>query len=320
MNQEVIKFKPIIKDKIWGGHKLQTLLGKDIGNLPNGGESWELSAVKDDVSEIVNGELKGLKLDKAIDIYKSALVGQKVYEQYGNNFPLLIKFIDANDNLSIQVHPNDAIAQKRHNSFGKTEMWYVIDAEPGAELISGFAKKISASEYESMVASGQFVESLRANKVKRGDVFFIPSGRVHAIGKGVMVAEIQQTSDITYRVFDYNRRDAQGNCRQLHVTEAKEAINFADLDSGHRAYSLKTNSRTDIVDCPYFKTGIVSVNGNIKRDYSAIDSFVILICVKGNVKISGTELCYGQTAMISAQSKGVEITSDEESELLEVWI
>ncbi len=320
MIQKVIKFNPIIKDKIWGGHKLQTLLGKELGNLPNGGESWELSAIEGNVSEITSGELKGTKLDQAILLYKGELVGNKVYNQFGTNFPLLIKFIDANDNLSIQVHPNDEMAQKRHNSFGKTEMWYVLHAEPGAKLISGFAKHTDASEYESLVASGEFVNVLGAHEVKRGDIFFMPAGRVHAIGKGVMVAEIQQTSDITYRVFDYNRRDAQGNTRQLHVAEAKEAIDFADLDSGLKPYTLKKNDRTDVVDCQYFHTGVVNVNGTAKRDYSAIDSFVVLMCVKGNANVEGTELRLGETAMIPASVQGISITATEDTELLEVWV
>lgn len=320
MIQKVIKFSPIIKDKIWGGHKLQTLLGKEIGNLPNGGESWELSAIDGNVSEISSGELKGMKLDQAIQQYKGELVGNKVYNKFGNNFPLLIKFIDANDNLSIQVHPNDEMAQKRHNSFGKTEMWYVLHAEPGAKLISGFAKHTNADEYEQLVASGEFVNVLGAHEVKRGDIFFMPAGRVHAIGKGVMVAEIQQTSDITYRVYDYNRRDAQGNTRQLHVAEAKEAINFADLDSGQKTYTLKKNDRTDVVDCQYFHTGVVSVCGTAQRNYSAIDSFVILMCVKGNAMVDGTELRLGQTAMIPATVESVSITATEDTELLEVWV
>ena len=156
--------------------------------------------------------------------------------------------------------------------------------------------------------------------MKRGDIFFMPAGRVHAIGKGVMVAEIQQTSDITYRVYDYNRRDAQGNTRQLHVAEAKEAINFADLDSGQKTYTLKKNDRTDVVDCQYFHTGVVSVCGTAQRNYSAIDSFVILMCVKGNAMVDGTELRLGQTAMIPATVESVSITATEDTELLEVWV
>ncbi len=320
MNQEVIKFVPILKEKIWGGHKLHTLLGKNLDTLPNAGESWELSAVNGDVSEIANGELRGMRLDDAIARFKGELVGAKVYERFGNEFPLLIKFIDANDNLSIQVHPGDEIAKARHNSFGKTEMWYVIDAEKGSKLISGFATKIDAAEYETLVAEGRFVDVLGSYEVKRGDIFFMPSGKVHAIGTGVMVAEIQQTSDVTYRVYDYNRRDAHGNTRELHVAEAKEAINFSDLDSGQQHYTLTKNERTEVVDCPYFKTGVVSVDGTAVRDYSQIDSFVVLMCVKGSVQVGQTALHFGETAMIPACVNGITITSDENSELLEVYV
>lgn len=315
-----IKFVPIIKDKIWGGQKLKTLLGKEFGSLPNGGESWELSGVEGNVSVIANGKLKGMTLDKAIETYGADLVGKKVYAQHGNDFPLLIKFIDAADNLSVQVHPDDKMAKERHNSFGKTEMWYVLAADNGAKLISGFARPSNKDEYQPLLDEGKFLDILGAHEVQRGDVFFMPAGRIHAIGKGVMVAEIQQTSDITYRVFDYNRRDAQGNSRELHVNEAKEALNFSDTDSGKVSYSLKTNERTDIVNCPFFNTGIVAVDGSCKRNYSDIDSFVILMCVKGSVTANGVEIRCGETALVPACSDGVTLTSTDPSEVLEVFI
>jgi len=320
MKQQPIKFVPIIKDKIWGGQRLNTLLGKDLGDLPNGGESWELSAVKGNVSIIANGELKGMPLNKAIETYGAELVGSKVYVQHGNDFPLLIKFIDAADNLSVQVHPDDKMAKERHNSFGKTEMWYVLDSDEGAQLISGFARKSNKEEYQPLLDEGKFVDILGAHTVRRGDVFFMPAGRIHAIGKGVMVAEIQQTSDITYRVFDYNRRDAQGNSRELHVEEAKEALNFNDTDSGKQEYTLIPNQRAEVVSCPFFKTGIIAVNGTCSRDYSNIDSFVILMCVKGNVVADGIHINYGETALVPACSNGLTITADSDSELLEVYL
>lgn len=320
MKQQPIKFVPIIKDKIWGGHRLSKLLGKDIGSLPNGGESWELSAVEGNISVIANGELKGIPLDKAIETYGAELVGQKVYAQHGNDFPLLVKFIDAADNLSIQVHPDDKMAKERHNSFGKTEMWYILDADEDSQIITGFSRQSSKEEYQPLLNEGKFIDILGAHNVQRGDVFFIPSGRIHAINKGVMVAEIQQTSDITYRVFDYNRRDAQGNTRELHVNEAKEALNFSDTDSGKVSYSLKTNDRTDVVKCPFFNTGIVAVDGSCPRDYSDIDSFVILMCVKGAVIADDVEIKCGETALVPACSKGVTMTSAEHSEVLEVYI
>lgn len=320
MKQQPIKFVPIIKEKIWGGQKLKTLLGKELGSLPNGGESWELSAIKGDVSVIATGPLKGMPLDKAIETYGADLVGKKVYARHGNDFPLLIKFIDASDNLSVQVHPDDKMAKERHNSFGKTEMWYVLANDEGAQLTSGFAREIKKDDYQHLLDTNQFVDTLNHITVQRGDVFFIPSRRIHAIGKGVMVAEIQQTSDITYRVFDYNRRDAQDNTRELHVDAAKEALDFSDTESGKREYSLTTNQRTEIVNCPFFNTGIVAVEGSCKRDYSDIDSFVILICVKGSVVADGVEIKCGQTALVPACSDGLTLTSTENSEVLEVYI
>lgn len=315
-----LKFTPILKDKIWGGQRLKTLLHKDFGSLPNGGESWELSAVDGNVSIIANGQLHGLPLTEAIALLRGELVGQSVYARFGTNFPLLIKFIDANDNLSVQVHPDDAMAAARHGSFGKTEMWYVLAAEPGAQLISGFAKQITADDYQPLLDQGRFLETLGAHEVKRGDVFFMPAGRIHAIGRGVMVAEIQQTSDITYRVFDYNRRDAQGRERELHVDAAREAINFSDLDSGQKQYTLRRNERTEVVDCQYFSTGIVEVDGDARRDYSNIDSCVILMCVKGAVTVENEQLALGETMLVPAAMKHIAMHSDERSELLEVFI
>ena len=317
MNIYPIKFVPIVKDKIWGGQRLNTLLGKNLGSLPNGGESWELSAVKGDVSVIANGDMQGLYLTEAIAQYKEELVGRRVYAEYGDEFPLLIKFIDANDDLSIQVHPNDALAREKGYERGKTEMWYVIDSEDG-HLISGFKTPVASDEYESRLKNGTFIDLLAVHEVRRGDIFFIPAGRIHAIGKGVMVAEIQQTSDVTYRVYDYDRRDANGNCRQLHVAEAKEALNFADDKSGKVDYDLQSNQRTDVVDSKYFKTGVLKVDSEMARDYSGIDCFVVLICVKGCVRVDGVELKVGETALIPAAARGVNIVPDVESELLEV--
>ena len=315
-----LKFTPIIKDKIWGGQRLKTLLHKDFGSLPNGGESWELSTVDGNVSIIANGELRGLPLTEAIALLRGELVGNSVYARFGTNFPLLIKFIDANDNLSVQVHPDDAMAAARHGCFGKTEMWYVVASKPGAQLISGFAKQITADDYKPLLDAGKFLETLAVHKVKHGDVFFMPAGRIHAIGRGVMVAEIQQTSDITYRVFDYNRRDAQGRERELHVDAARDAINFDDLDSGKKLYAMRHNKRVQVVDCQYFLTGIILVYGDSVRDYSVLDSCVILICVKGAVTVENEQLACGETMLVPAAMKHIVVHSDERSEILEVFI
>jgi mannose-6-phosphate isomerase len=219
-----LKFKTIFKDKIWGGQKIKTYLGKDFGSLPNCGETWEISGVKTDVSVVDGGALNGESLADLLEQYKDELVGKKIYNHFGNIFPLLVKFIDANDWLSIQVHPNDELAKKRHNSFGKTEMWYIIESDPGSTLIAGFNQQIDEKIYLEKLNSGHLMDILNKETADAGDVFFLPAGRVHTIGKGLLLAEIQQTSDITYRIYDFDRVDDKGNKRELHTQEALAAL------------------------------------------------------------------------------------------------
>ena len=219
-------FKTIFKDKIWGGEKIHTILGKDFSPLPNCGETWEISGVKGTISEVKDGALAGKDLVSLINEYKGKLVGEKVYKQFGNEFPLLIKFIDANDDLSIQVHPGDQLAKERHDSFGKTEMWYILQADEGAKLNAGFNNEINEAIYLEHLKKNTLDEILNFEKVKAGDVFFLPAGRVHYIGKGVCLAEIQQTSDITYRIYDFDRKDDKGNTRELHTEQALAAIDY----------------------------------------------------------------------------------------------
>ena len=222
-----LKFDPILKEKIWGGTKLGTVLDKPTGDSENMGESWEISGVEGNISVVSEGDLKGRTLVELINEYKGELIGEHVYEKFGDKFPLLIKFIDANDDLSIQVHPDDELAQKRHNSFGKTEMWYVVDAEEGATLISGFKKQTNKEEYLRIFEEGNLTDILNSEDVVNDDVFFLPAGRVHTIGKGLLIAEIQQTSDITYRIYDFDRVDKNGVGRELHVEEAVDAIDYS---------------------------------------------------------------------------------------------
>ena len=221
-----LKFHPIFKDKIWGGKKIQSILKKDFSPLDNCGESWEISGVPDSESKIKNGQLSGHTLNQVIREYKGRLLGIRVYEKFENQFPLLIKFIDANDDLSIQVHPEDELAWKRHKSFGKTEMWYIIQADENAELIAGFNKEMNKNLYMDHFHNGTLIDVLNREKVKAGDVFFIPAGRIHTIGKGLLLAEIQQSSDVTYRIYDFERKDSNGNTRELHIDEALDAIDY----------------------------------------------------------------------------------------------
>ncbi|MDD3078636.1 MAG: mannose-6-phosphate isomerase [Paludibacter sp.] len=317
------KFTPVLKDKIWGGAKLQKLFDKQA-STEKLGESWELSDVAGDESVVSNGELKGLTLHDLIKKYQYGIVGKKIYEKYGGVFPLLFKLIDANDNLSIQVHPGDETAKVRHNSFGKTEMWYVVDAEPGASLIIGFTKDCSKQQYLDALNQGVVESLLQKVPVVKGDVLFIPAGLVHAIGKGVVVAEIQQSSDITYRIYDYKRKDENGNERELHVDQALDVINFSASPEPKTKYSLKENEVCPLVRCDYFRTNKIDFTHSLDCDYSGKDSFVVYMCLSGNFYIecadSTAHVTKGETVLIPAQINHVKLIPEEKSELLEVYI
>ena len=319
-----IKFEPILKEKIWGGKKLSNLLNKN-SDKSNIGESWEISDVDKDISIVSNGVLQGKTLQELIHIYKEKLVGEKVYKQFGDQFPLLIKYIDAKEPLSIQLHPNDKLAKKRHKSFGKTEMWYVMQADENANLIVGFNKEVNKEEYIEHVKNKTLTDILNFDIVKKGDVYFIPTGRVHAIGAGVLLAEIQQTSDITYRIYDWDRQDDKGNYRELHTENALDAIDFNAKNSYKTDYIKETNKASNIVDCQYFTTNTLSVDQNIAIDNSNKDSFVIYMCVDGNgVRFKSQEfevdLNYGETVLIPASLKNFDILPFSKSELLEIYI
>jgi mannose-6-phosphate isomerase len=276
-----LKFKTIFKDKIWGGQKIKTYLGKDFGSLPNCGETWEISGVKTDVSVVDGGALNGESLADLLEQYKDELVGKKIYNHFGNIFPLLVKFIDANDWLSIQVHPNDELAKKRHNSFGKTEMWYIIESDPGSTLIAGFNQQIDEKIYLEKLNSGHLMDILNKETADAGDVFFLPAGRVHTIGKGLLLAEIQQTSDITYRIYDFDRVDDKGNKRELHTQEALAALDYKVYPDYKTKYTPEVNADVHLVTCPYFTTNVLDFTHGTTKDYSQLDSFVIHVCVAG---------------------------------------
>ncbi len=319
-----LKFKTIFKDKIWGGNKIKTYLGKDFSPLPNCGETWEISGVKSEVSIIANGPLSGTSLSDLLDQEKENLVGKKVYERFGNNFPLLVKFIDANDDLSIQVHPNDELAEKRHHSFGKTEMWYVLQADEGSTLISGFNQKMDKELYLSKFKAGELTEILNKEEVQAGDVFFLPAGRVHTIGRGLLIAEIQQTSDITYRIYDFDRVDDKGQKRELHVEEALDAIDYNFYADYKTRYEHVMNQPVELVDCPYFTTNILNYSQETSRDYSVLDSFVIHVCVEGSyiLKYGVEELpvSMGDCILLPANTEKVMMTTNKGFKILESYI
>ncbi|SHF86589.1 mannose-6-phosphate isomerase, type 1 [Mariniphaga anaerophila] len=320
-----LKFKPIFLEKIWGGNRMKSALGKDYGTLPNCGESWELSAVEGSVSEVSNGFLAGNSLTELVEIYMGELVGDKIYKKYGIEFPLLFKFIDAQDNLSIQVHPNDELAAERHNAYGKTEMWYVIDAEKGALINSGFNRQLTRDQYLDYLKNGKLPEILHYDKTMPGDVFFIPAGRVHAICKGVLLAEIQQTSDVTYRIYDYDRKDANGNVRELHNDLALDAIDFSYLDDYKTKYTVTENQSSEMVSCDYFTTNLLKFSKEIDKDYNSVDSFIVYMNLDGRFAIEfegGEEIVEkGETVLVPASLETFNLKPlTQEVTALEVYI
>ena len=317
-----IKFYPILKERIWGGEKLITTFKKE-SDKSNIGESWEVSDVEGDVSVVSNGSLKGLLLKDLVKEYKGDFVGSKVYEQFGEDFPILIKFIDAKTPLSIQVHPNNELAKERHNSFGKNEMWYIMDCDQDAELIVGFNKEISQGEYIKALNEGKVLDILNSEKIKTGDTFYIPTGRVHAIGAGTVLAEIQQTSDVTYRIYDYERVDADGNQRELHTEMALDAIDYKLYDNYKTNYKAEKNRSIELVYSPYFKTDIIQLNGSLEKDYSKLDSFVIYMCVEGALEVDCNgekiQMEKGETILLPASIAKSKLIA-KQATILEVYL
>ncbi len=316
-----LKFKPIIKDKIWGGPKLRDVLGKKASH--KAGESWEISAVAGDISVVENGFLAGNTLEELVEIYMGELVGDKIYEKFSVEFPLLIKFIDAADFLSIQVHPDDIMAKERHNSFGKSEMWYVVESDKG-ELIVGFNQKLDKEQYLSHVKEGTLKKIMNREAVASGDIYYMPAGRVHAIGAGVLLAEIQQTSDVTYRIYDWDRMDDKGEPRELHTDLALDAIDFQFHKEYATPYMPIENSTTTVVDTPFFTTGVLKLDKPVEKDFNLIDSFVIYMCMEGEAGITfsgGVEtIKKGETVLIPADMKNLAIVPTEPTTLLEVYM
>lgn len=314
-----LQFEPILKERIWGGKKLKSLLNKPITSDITG-ESWEISTVENDVSVVSNGVFKGKSIVDLIDEYPQEILGYKVYKQFGKQFPLLFKFIDAREDLSIQLHPNDELAKKRHNSFGKTEMWYVMQADENARLIVGFKEKSSSQEYLENLQNKTLLDILDTKKVQAGDVFFLETGTIHAIGAGIVIAEIQQTSDITYRVYDFDRVDAQGNSRELHLDLALDAINYNVVEA-QKQYSEIRNQPNSIVNCNYFTTNIIPLDGNLKVEKDK-SSFTVYMCVEGSFALKCNEKSYyyknGDTILVPAEIS--EFYLQGNASVLEVYI
>ena len=317
-----LKFNALLKSTLWGGDKIIPFKNLDI-QQENVGESWEISGVKDNETIVADGLYAGKKLNELVEELKGKLVGEDNYQRFGNEFPLLIKFIDARQDLSIQVHPTDEIAKMQGKERGKTEMWYLMDSDKDATLLCGLKKKITPEEYAQMVENDTIVDAIDRYEVKEGDCFFLPAGRIHAIGTGCFLAEIQQTSDVTYRIYDFKRKDKNGNYRQLHTKEAAECINY-NVESNYRTeYTPVKNQGVSLVQCPYFNTAVYDLDEPMTIDYSELDSFVILIGVKGKATITDNEgntftLQAGESVLVPATTETLKV--DGNIKFLETYV
>ena len=320
-----LKFQPLLKSTIWGGEKIIPFKHLDL-QQEKVGESWEISGVPGDESIVANGADAGKNLQQMMDEYKGALVGEENYKRFDGQFPLLIKFIDAQDDLSIQVHPDDELAQQRHNSRGKTEMWYVIDNDGGkAHLRSGLSRAITPQQYADMIADNTITDALKEYAVQPGDVYYLPAGRIHSIGAGCFIAEIQETSNITYRIYDFNRKDKNGNTRELHTELSKDAIDYSVEDDYRTAYTPKQNEPVELVACPYFTTTVYDLTEPMSMDYSELDSFVILTGMEGACTVTDNEgntidLQAGESILFPATTKGLEVTPKGNVKFLETYV
>ncbi|WP_139958723.1 type I phosphomannose isomerase catalytic subunit [Flavicella sediminum] len=320
-NIGILKFNPIFQYRIWGGEKLKTVLEKSYTENSIG-ESWEISGVKGNETVVSEGSLQGETLPTLISRFGKELVGSTCFEEYGNEFPILIKFIDAKTPLSVQVHPDDGLAKERHNSLGKNEMWYIMDADEEADLLIGFKEQLDKKSYMSHVDKGDLMSVLNTFTVNKGELYYLPAGRVHAIGQGVLLAEIQQTSDVTYRVYDYDRVDSKtGEKRELHVEESIDAIDFSLVEDYQTTYKKEENQSNLMIDTPYFKTNYISANKELQLDYELNKSFKIFICTsgKGTLKTTSQEISLkrGETVLLAANEEKLTISPEGTFELLE---
>ena len=321
-----LKFETVLKEKVWGGKMLSSLYNKRTPGSENKniGESWELSAIAENQSVISNGFLAGNNIEELIEVYMGDITGDSIYEKFGNEFPLLIKFIEAQQDLSIQVHPDNELAKKRHQAYGKTEMWYILGAENGAKIYTGFKEGVTKEIYEETLKSGNIAGLLNSETVEAGAVFFTPAGRVHAIGAGTVLVEIQQTSDITYRIFDWNRQNAGKEKRELHTDLALEAIDFNQTGKNKISIDYLPNETVNLVDCEFFHTNIISFNETIDKEFYFNDSFVVYICLEGEFSISwegnSESVIKGETILVPAMIKEFSLKPEGEAKVLEVYI
>ena len=319
-----LKFESVLKEKVWGGRALATRFNKKSTGSIHIGESWELSAIKDELSVISNGFLAGNNIEELIEVYMGDITGDQIYEKFGNEFPLLIKFIEAQEDLSIQVHPNNELSKKRHKAYGKTEMWYILDCKKNSKIYTGFKTGVTREIYEEALKNNRIEDILNVETPEPGNTFFTPAGRVHAIGAGIVLVEIQQTSDITYRIFDWNRKGSGKEKRELHTDLALDAIDFDQNRSNKLSKLPVLNNSLNLVNCEFFNTNLLLFNKPIDKEYYFIDSFVVYICTDGEFQIcwdGNTEnVVKGETVLLPAMIKEVTLKPSNEARLLEVYI
>lgn len=318
------KFETVLKEKVWGGSTLVSDYNKKADGSDHIGESWEISAVSDNQSTVSNGFLAGNNIEELIEVYMGDITGDQIYDKFGNEFPLLIKLIEAQEDLSVQVHPDNELAKKRHQAYGKTEMWYILNCRDDSKIYTGFREGVTKEVYEEAVKNGTVEKIMNIETVEPGDVFFTPAGRVHAIGAGIVLVEIQQTSDITYRIFDWNRKGKGKEKRELHTDLALEAIDFTQTGPGKIKCDQILNGSVNLVDCEFFNTNLLYFNKPVEKDYYLNDSFVIFICVEGEFQIiwdGNTEsVKKGETVLLPAMIKSIRLKPINEARLLEVYI
>ncbi len=319
-----LKFVPVLKERVWGGKSLAARYGKKTDPGTRIGESWEISGIQGDISQVANGFLEGNSLEEIIEVYMGDIVGEDVFEKFGREFPLLVKLIDAADDLSVQVHPDDDLARERHHAWGKTEMWYILEAPDDALIYTGFKKEMSRESFIRSLEEGNIDKILNTEKPLPGDVFFLPPGRIHAIGKGVLLAEITQASDITYRIWDWNRNGLDGNPREMHTELAIDAIDYKSYDSYKQKTDPQLNSTVNLIDCDYFTASIIEADRKMKKDYSLIDSFVVYICTEGRAVLewedNKMDMNRGETVLVPAIMNSLLINPDPATRMLEVYI
>jgi mannose-6-phosphate isomerase len=319
-----LKFEPVLKEKVWGGNALVSRYNKKPTGSQHIGESWELSAVADNQSVISNGFLTGNNIGELIEVYMGDIIGDIIFEKFGNEFPLLIKFIEACEDLSVQVHPGNKLAKERHHAFGKTEMWYILESEKGSKIYTGFKEGVTKEMYQEALGNGKLTDLLNVETSEADDIFFTPAGRVHAIGAGTVLVEIQQTSDITYRIFDWNRKSSGKEKRELHTDLALDAIDFTASGKNKIRKEPEFNKTENLISCEFFNTNIISFNTPINKEYYIIDSFVVYICIEGEFLIhwetNSEKVTKGETVLLPAMIKEVILEPVGKARLLEIFI